>query len=80
MTLSKGHNSTKGDHPDKNTGQLFFYAESLYEILKPYLKLVMDRQAKAICPFKFFKVRGIMKKTVLKQGWSILKDPYSAAS
>ena len=55
MTLSKGHNSTKGDHPDKNTGQLFFYAESLYEILKPYLKLVMDRQAQSNMPLQIFQ-------------------------
>ena len=29
-----------GDNPDfkKNTGQLFFYEESIYEISKPYLK------------------------------------------
>ena len=41
MTLEKGHNSAKGDIPDflkKNTGQLFFDEESIYEISKPYPK------------------------------------------
>ena len=44
MTLSKGHNSTKGDNLDlkKNMGQLFFDAESIYEISKPYVKVVTD--------------------------------------
>ena len=69
MTLKKGHNSTKGDNPDlkKNTGQLFFDEESIYEISKPYLKFVMDGRTdarmdkpKAICPFNFFKVGGII--------------------
>ena len=40
MTLKRGLNSTKGDNPDckKNTGQLLFDEESIYEISKPYLK------------------------------------------
>ena len=71
MTLKKGHNSTKGDNPDlKNTRvSCCFYAESIYEISKPYLKFVMDGRTdewtdkpKAICPFNFFKVRGIKKQ------------------
>ena len=52
----------------KNTGQLFFDAESIYETSKPYLKLVTDRRTeaqtdkpKAICHFNFFKVGGIKK-------------------
>ena len=73
MALKKGHNSTKGDNPDfkkNDTGQLFFDAESIFEISKPYLKVVTDRQTharmegtspiKAIRIFNFFKVRGIM--------------------
>ena len=33
----------KGDNPDfKNTGQLFFEEESIYESSRPYLKLVTD--------------------------------------
>ena len=68
----KGHNSTKGDNPDfkKNTGQLFFYAESIYEISKPYLKLVMDGltdartdgQAQSNMPLKLFQSWGHKKK------------------
>ena len=35
--FSKGHNARKGDNWDKkkNTVQLFFYEESIYEISKP---------------------------------------------
>ena len=36
LIFSKGHNSRKGDNSDKkkNTGQLFFHEESIYEISK----------------------------------------------
>ena len=36
LIFSKGHNSRKGDNLDKkkNTGQLFFDEESIYEISK----------------------------------------------
>ena len=41
-------------------GQLFFDKECIYEILKPYLKLVtdgrMDGKAQAICPLTFSKL------------------------
>ena len=44
-------------------GQLFFYEECIYEIFKPYLKLVMDgrmdRKAQSNMPLNFFKVGGI---------------------
>ena len=40
MTLQKGHNSTKDDNPDlKSMYQLIFDEESIYEILKLYLKI-----------------------------------------
>ena len=37
ILFSKGHNSEKGHNLDmkKNTGQLFFHEESVYEISKP---------------------------------------------
>ena len=37
ILFSKGHNSEKGQNLDmkKNTGQLFFHEESVYEISKP---------------------------------------------
>ena len=44
-------------------GQLFFDEECIYEILKPYLKLVtdgrMDGKAQNNMPINFFKVGGI---------------------
>ena len=44
-------------------GQLFFEGECIYEISKPYLKLVSDGrtdgQAQSNMPLNFFKVRGI---------------------
>ena len=70
MPLYQGHNCTKGDNPEftKNTGQLFFDEESVYEISKPYLKICLDGQMdgrsdkpKAICPFNFSKVGGITR-------------------
>ena len=41
--LHRGKHSTKGDNPElkKNTGQLFFDEESIYEISKPYLKICL---------------------------------------
>ena len=37
ILFSKGHNSEKGRNSDmkKNTGQLFYHEECVYEILKP---------------------------------------------
>ena len=37
ILFSKGHNSEKGHNSDmkKNTGQLFFHEESVYEISNP---------------------------------------------
>ena len=37
ILFSKGHNSEKGHNlgMKKNTGQLFFHKESVYEIIKP---------------------------------------------
>ena len=63
MTLSKGHNSTKGDNPDeKKMGQLFFDKESIYEISKPYLKFVTDkttdRRAESNMPLQLFQSWG----------------------
>ena len=62
MTLLKGHHSGKGDNPDlKNTGQLFFYAESIYEALSQICK---DRHTdgrtspKQYDPLFFFKIGG----------------------
>ena len=64
----KGHNNTKGDNPDfkKNTCQLFFDEESIYEISKQYLNKFCNGytdgradKPKAICPFNFSKVGGI---------------------
>ena len=49
---------------------VIFDAESIYEISKPYLKLVMDARMdkpKAICPFNFFKVGGIKNRSLI---WS----------
>ena len=44
-------------------GELFFDEECIYEILKPYLKLVTgertDRKAQSNLPLNFFKVGGI---------------------
>ena len=57
------HYSIKGDNPDKNMGQLFFDEECIYEIFKPYLKLVTDGRtdgkAQSNMPLNFFKVGGI---------------------
>ena len=44
-------------------GQLFFYEECIYEMFKPYLKLVTDGRtdgkAKNNMPLNFFKVGGV---------------------
>ena len=44
-------------------GQLFFEEECIYDIFKPYLKLVTDRRtggkARSNMPLNFFKVGGI---------------------
>ena len=44
-------------------GQIFFDEECIYEILKPYLKLVTDRKtdgkAQSNMPLNFFKVGDI---------------------
>ena len=62
MTLYKGHNSVKGDNPDKKKrGQLFYDAESIYEISKPYLKFVKDGQAQSNMPLQLFQSRGHKK-------------------
>ena len=55
MTISKGHNSTKGDNSDlkKKLRQLFFDAESSMKTISLILKGQMDKP-KAICPFNFF--------------------------
>ena len=56
------HYSINGDNPDKkNMGLLFFDEECIYEILKPYLKLVTDgrTEAQSNMPLNFFKVGGI---------------------
>ena len=44
LIFSKGHNSRKGDNWDKkkNTGQLFFHEESIYEISNPSMHSSYD--------------------------------------
>ena len=63
----KGHNSRKGDNSDKkkNTGQLFFHEESIYEISKRQraqfsMNGRMDNP-KPICSRNFFEVGGITR-------------------
>ena len=47
MTLSKGHNSTKGDNPDfKKMYEIFFDEESIYEISKPFVCLLTNERYK----------------------------------
>ena len=76
----------------KNTGQLFFGAESIYEISNPYLKLVTDGRTVArtharkhgqtsptqYAPSTYFKVGGI--KNTLKMGAHPGIDPVSLVS
>ena len=60
MTLERGHNSTNADNLElkKNTGQLFFKEESVYEISKPYFKMCLDRQAQRNMPLQLFQTWG----------------------
>ena len=68
-------------------GMLFFAEKSVYEISKPYLKFVTDERRddawtdaqtdkpKAMWPFNFFKVGGIITEMINKRRtaleWSV---------
>ena len=55
-------------------GQLFFDEEPIYEISTPYLKMCSDGRTykpKAICPFNFSNVCGIINELVSLFVWFV---------